>query len=121
MLAIGLIVAFALGVFRIHTKDGVIVLENVPADAVVEVDGEKITVTPAKGEPVKIEAQPGKRVVLVKRGDDVLLGQSVTVVSGKSLALSVRIVAPKPREAGPSSHAAVPRYFQPGPKRFSMH
>ena len=35
------------GGMRVKTPNGTIVLENVPEDAVVEIDGEKITVTPA--------------------------------------------------------------------------
>ena len=49
VLLLGLVVAWAAGVFKVKTKDGVIVLENVPADALVEVDGERIKVTPAVG------------------------------------------------------------------------
>ena len=94
VLLLGLVVAWAAGVFKVKTKDGVIVLENVPADALVEVDGERIKVTPAVGEPIKIEAPAGKHEVAVKRGNDVFLRESVTIESGKPLKLMVRLEPP---------------------------
>ena len=81
-------------VLRVKTANATIVLENVPENAVVEVDGDRITVTPTVGEPVMIEAQAGKHVVVVKRGGDVLLGESVTLESGKQFKLTVRFVPP---------------------------
>ena len=98
VLLLGLVVAWAAVVLRVKTANGTIVLENVPADAVVEVDGDRITVTPTVGEPVMIEVQAGKHVVIVKRGGDVLLGESVTLESGKQFKLTVSIVPPLPHE-----------------------
>ena len=72
-----------------------IVVENVPENAVVEVDGDKVTVAPVKGEPVRIEAPPGKHHVLVKRGQHLLLDEPVTLESGKSYSLSVRKIPAK--------------------------
>ncbi len=103
VLLLGLVVAWAAGVFKVKIKDGVIVLENVPADALVEVDGERITVTSAVGEPIKIEAPPGKHEVSVKRGNDVFLGKSVTVESGKQFKLTVRLEPPAAPEPGKTS------------------
>ena len=87
---VGLVIWWAPGVLKVKTRDGVIVVENVPEDAVVEVDGDKVTITPVKGEPVRIEAPPGEHQVIVKRGNDRLMGERVTVESGKSYSLSVR-------------------------------
>ncbi len=104
VLLLGLVVASAAGVFKVKTKDGVIVLENVPEDALVEVDGERITVTPVVGKPIKIEAPAGKHEVAVKRGNDVFLGKSVTVEAGKPLKLMVRLeppAAPEPTKTSP--------------------
>ncbi len=103
VLLLGLVVAWAAGVFKVKTKDGVIVLENVPGDALVEVDGERITVTPAIGKPIKIEAPAGKHEVAVKRGNDVFLGKSVTVEAGKPLKLMVRLEPPAAPEPGKTS------------------
>jgi len=100
-LLLGLVIVWAAVAFRIKTKDGVIVLENVPENAVVEVDGDQVTITPTGGQPVKIEASAGKHGVIVRRGDDVLLGESVTLQSGKQSKLSVRyepLAAPSMRK-----------------------
>ena len=50
-------------------SSGVIVLENVPENGAVEVDGDKVMVTPGRREPLTIKAQAGEHVVVVKRGD----------------------------------------------------
>jgi serine/threonine protein kinase len=99
---IGLFVAWAAVIFKIKTEHGVIVLENVPENAVVEVDGDRVTVTPTGSEPITIAGQAGKHVVVVKRGDDVLLGENVTFESGKQLNLTVRL---EPREAPRTGNA----------------
>jgi Protein kinase domain/PEGA domain/Putative zinc-finger len=91
ILLLGFVAAWAAGVFKVKTANGVIVVENVPADAVVEVDGGKVTITPKEGQPVRIEQPPGKYFVRVKRGGDELLGESVTIASGEQLKLHVRL------------------------------
>ena len=91
LLVMALIVALAAWQLRVKTPNGTIVLENVPEDAIVEVDGEKITVTPTVGEPVKIEVSAGEHGVVVRRGKDVLLGESVTVESGEHFKLTARL------------------------------
>ena len=58
-------------------------LENVPENAVVEVDGDRIIVTPAVDQPVTIEVKPGKHGVVVKRGSEVFLAEGVTLEAGK--------------------------------------
>ncbi|MGO9466393.1 MAG: SUMF1/EgtB/PvdO family nonheme iron enzyme [Isosphaeraceae bacterium] len=95
VLLLGLIIWWAPGVLKLKTSDGVIVVENVPESAVVEVDGQKVPVIWVKGEPVRIEAPPGKHHVLVKRGRDLLLDEPVTLESGKPYALSVRRIPAK--------------------------
>ena len=89
VILLGLVVACR-GDIKVRTANGVIVLENVPEKAVVEVDGDRVTVDSHEGEPVKIEIPAGKHVVLVKRGNDVLLGESVILESGKDLKLPVK-------------------------------
>jgi hypothetical protein len=68
----------------------VIGLENVPENAVVEVDGDKNTVTPSVGQLLTIETKAGKHVVVVKRGTQVFMAESVDVEAGKHLRLNVR-------------------------------
>ncbi len=82
--------AWMAGLLRVKTKEGVLVIDNIPASAVVEVDGNRVTVTPTEGEPVRIEVPAGKRHVVVKRGKDELLGETVTLESGKELMLTVK-------------------------------
>ncbi|HKI19643.1 MAG TPA: DUF1080 domain-containing protein, partial [Isosphaeraceae bacterium] len=91
LLAFGLLISWVNGVFKVRTKDGLIVLENVPESAVVEVDGEQVTVTPHDGKPVRIEVHPGKHGVVVKRDDVVLMGESVSLEAGKEIELTVRL------------------------------
>ena len=83
VLLLGLVVASAAVVLRVKTANGTIVLENVPENAVVEVDGDRITVTPTVGEPLKIDAPAGKHGLVVRRGNLVLLVESVTLEAGK--------------------------------------
>jgi hypothetical protein len=102
VLLLGLVVACTVVILKIKTKHGVIVVENVPESAIMEVDGDRLTVTPIGGMPIKVEGEAGKHVVVVKRGDDVLLGESVTLQSGQELKLTVHLdrpVAPRTAEA----------------------
>jgi serine/threonine protein kinase len=88
LLLLALVIALALiGTGKAPT--GVIELENVPENAVVEVDGERITVVSAAGQPARIETRPGKHVVVVKRGMQVLMAESVGVEAGKHFRLNV--------------------------------
>ena len=55
VLLAGLGIAWATGVFKVKTKDGIIVLEDLPDKAEVLVDGEKVTVKfPDGGGPAEI-------------------------------------------------------------------
>src|SRR5262249_52945039 len=57
--AAGVLVAVVL---KVKTKDGTVVLENVPADAEVLVDGAKVTVTWGEGgKSAEISVKPGTR------------------------------------------------------------
>jgi hypothetical protein len=83
-----------------NAPTGVIELEHVPENAVVEVDGDRITSVPAAGQPVTIETRAGKHVVVVKRGVQVLMAESVGVEAGKHVRLNVPAAPgnrPKPR------------------------
>jgi len=91
---LGLLIWRAPGVLKLKTPDGVIVVENVPANAAVEVDGDKVTATPAKGEPIQIKAPPGRHRVRVKRGEDLLLDEPVTLEPGGQVRLSVALKEP---------------------------
>ena len=98
VLAFALMAALASGVFRVKTTNGTIVIENLPANAVVDVDGERITIRPPAGEPLSIETKAGKHFVVVKWRDAPLLNESVTVESGKQFKLAVRLDPPGANE-----------------------
>jgi len=89
VILLGLAVAWAAGTLNVKPKNGVLVLENVPENCVVRVDGKKTIVAHFGGGPVKIEAGPGNHDVLVMRGDNVLLVKRVTLKSGKAFKLTV--------------------------------
>ena len=97
VLLLGLVAA-SVAVIKLRVQNGVIVLENVPANALVEVDGQRVTVSPAVGKPVKIEADPGDHGVMVKWGDVQVLGTTVAVESGKEFKLTIRLEPPARRE-----------------------
>ena len=95
----GLLVAWAAGVLTVKTANGTIVLEDVPADAVVEIDGDRVQVTPKEGEPIKFEATAGKHGLVVRRGDLVLLVESVTLEAGKNVKLQAHCPASTSRRS----------------------
>ena len=88
---LGIMIICAVWVLTVKTKHGTIVLENVPENAIVEIDGDRISLNAQGTLPLKIEVQPGKHGVLVKRGNEKLLGESVTLESGKQSVLIVRL------------------------------
>jgi formylglycine-generating enzyme required for sulfatase activity/serine/threonine protein kinase len=110
VLLLGLIVACAAWVFTIKTKHGLLVLEGVPEQAEVLIDGEKATVRwPDGGGPLKITVPAGRRGVIVKKNGFRVFGQEVSVATGEHSRLTVRLVPldgpPAPR---PSMLASVP-------------
>jgi serine/threonine protein kinase len=93
-----LLTAVALGVFMLRTASGTIVIDNLPEDAVVEVDGERLTIRPSGGEPLSIEKAAGNHAVVVMWRDALLLRESVAVESGKKLKLTIRLDPPDATE-----------------------
>jgi serine/threonine protein kinase len=89
-LLLALVLVCAAIVLVVKTRDGNLVLENVPESAIVEVDGAKVTVAPANGERIEVQLKPGQHGVVVKHDDVVLTGESVTIESGKNFKLTVR-------------------------------
>ena len=76
------LLAAAGSILRVQTKDGTIVVENVPADADVFVDGETITVS-RNGETVTANTiREGPHRLKVMKGDVELLSSDVTVRLG---------------------------------------
>ena len=88
----GMALAWAAGVLRVKTPDGVIVLENVPKDSEILVDGKTLDIKwPGVGEPWKIRAVPGQRRVEVRKDGFKTFGEVVTVKTDGSEEVTVRL------------------------------
>jgi formylglycine-generating enzyme required for sulfatase activity/serine/threonine protein kinase len=101
VLTLGFVAAWI--VLKIWTTDGVIVLENVPSDSEIFVDGEKITLSwPGVGKPFEIRKAPGQHKLEVKKDGFKTFGEVVTVKSGESEEVTVRL-----ERSGPGESASV--------------
>jgi len=106
-LLFGLVIAWAGGVFKVKTADGIIVLEDLPDNAEVYVDNEKVTVHLSKGS-AEITVPPGKHGVQVAMGGIQVFGKEVTVASGEKTPLKVRL-EPRPQTASTPREFATTR------------
>jgi serine/threonine protein kinase len=80
VLLLALVVLWAGGVFKVKTKDGTIVLENLSNDAEVLVDGEKVTVTwGADRKSAEITVKPGTHQIEAKQGGVKVIGEKVEI------------------------------------------
>jgi serine/threonine protein kinase len=92
VLLLGLLAAWQT-VLRVKTSDGIIEILNLPADAEVFVDGEKVAVTwPAGDKPAVITATAGTHKVKVKTADVQTTGDEVTVQAGGKVGLTIRLL-----------------------------
>ena len=104
LLLLGLVVVWATVVFRIKTRDGVIVLEELPKDAEVFVDGERISATwPGGGKPAVITVPADRRGVEVQKGGFKIFGDEVSIEAGDQKRIHVRL---EPRVPGASADSA---------------
>ncbi|MHC5540123.1 serine/threonine protein kinase, partial [Singulisphaera rosea] len=88
-----LLIVWMVGVFRAKISDGTIVLENLPKDAEVLVDGLKIPLSwPELGSSVRIRAAPGERKIEVEQVGYKTFGDRVTLDAGESEVVNVRLV-----------------------------
>ena len=99
--AVGLLVLVALlgvaglragGVFKVKTKDGTIVLENLPPDADVMVDGGTVRVQSSDGKTleIRVDASKQKHRVEVKKDGFKAFGEEVEVDAGGRKSVLVR-------------------------------
>ena len=102
---------WAAGVLRVRTSQGTIVLENVPANAEVLVDGNKVTVKLSDdGKRIEIQAPAGKRTLVIKVAGFKMETREVTIAAGERKPFGIRLeplatAAAKPETApvrGPS-------------------
>ncbi len=78
------------------TRDGFLIIEHIPANAVVEVDGARVSVERTGGDVVTAHVRPGKRTVVVKDGGQRLVNERVSIQSGKAFVLLVNLARPAP-------------------------
>ncbi len=114
LLLAALALLLATGAFRVRTKDGVIVLENVPADAEVLVDGDKVTMKlAAGGKLIEIQALPGKRTLEIRAAGFKIETQEVTLAAGERKPIGIRLeplaVAPPKKKDESAPKANIPR------------
>ena len=113
LLLAGVVILWAAGAFRLKTQDGTIVLENLPTDAEVFVDGAKVSLQ-LKGDdgPIEIQAAPGKRKLEIKMAGFKLETQDVTLTSGERKPIGIRLepLAAAPVVAVPAKTELPPRY-----------
>jgi serine/threonine protein kinase/formylglycine-generating enzyme required for sulfatase activity len=93
-LVVVLIGLWASGIFsvKVQTKDGVIVLENLPADADVQVDGEKVTLKLAgDGKTIEVRVSPGKHELAIKMPGFTMKTKEVTIAAGERQPVGIRL------------------------------
>ncbi len=86
-------IALAFSGITIRTKAGLLVLDGLPPDAAVFVDGDRASVSwPGGGQPAEISVRPGEHQVEVKKGGFRTQGESVTMEFGGEHKLRVRLI-----------------------------
>jgi serine/threonine protein kinase len=116
LVLLGVLIVWAPSVLNLKAPGGVVVVENVPNDAVVELDGEKVQVAPTFGHLLELPVEPGRHVVVVRQGGSVLLAESATLQSGGRLKLGIppgSTAAQAPTSTAPT--AALPGKRSPTP------
>jgi WD40 repeat protein len=94
VLLMSLLGMWAGGVFKVKTKDGTIVLENLPADATVLVDGDAVQVEWSAGKSATIRVASGEKHRLqVEKGDLKLFADAVEIDAGGVKNVSVHLEA----------------------------
>jgi serine/threonine protein kinase len=110
MLLLGFVALWLGGVFKVKAPDGLIVLENVPKDAEILVDGARVNVTwPGLGKPLEVRAVPGQHRLEVKKEGFQTFGEVVTVKTDDSKEVTIRLeplVADRP-ESNPTDHGPI--------------
>ncbi|MFO0926527.1 MAG: SUMF1/EgtB/PvdO family nonheme iron enzyme [Gemmataceae bacterium] len=75
----------------IRTGDGVIELEDLPADAVVRVDGRRVEVRYRNGGKAEVRVAPGERRLEVRKEGFEALGEEVSLRAGGRVLLTARL------------------------------
>ncbi len=90
LLAMALVVGI---IISVKTKDGTLIIENVPEDAYVLINGERVTVhVKGENEAWIITQKPGHKKVEVRKGDEVLFScKEVELASGGKETIKVKL------------------------------
>jgi hypothetical protein len=90
--AVLLVGLWAAGAFRVRTPEGTIVLQDLPADAEVVVDGEAVTLKAGDTQPVEIRVAAGKKHQLqVKKDGFKVFAQELEIDAGNRRTVNVRL------------------------------
>jgi serine/threonine protein kinase len=90
-LLLGFLVAWAV-IVRVNTKDGQIVVKNIPEHAEASVDDEQLKLKlPGNPDLVEIKPAPDRSGVQVKNGETVVTGEEVNIESAGETPLSVQL------------------------------
>ncbi len=101
MVAVTLI-CWASGVLRGRTPNGTIVMEQVPDNAEVLVDGKRVTVKlPGQKGPIEVRVSPGRRQLEIRIANVSIFSREVEVDAGGRVPMTVRLepLAPAPAPA----------------------
>jgi serine/threonine protein kinase len=108
LLMFGLFAAWLGGVLRLKTPEGVIVLENLPSDAQVYVDGKVITLQRIDGKKITISIAAGKKQRLqVKKDGFTTFGEDVEIEAEGRQSIVARL-EPLPDAAAKPASARLP-------------
>jgi formylglycine-generating enzyme required for sulfatase activity/predicted Ser/Thr protein kinase len=100
ILLAGLLLLWAVGVFKVKTPDGILVVEVNEPNAEVFVDGARMTVSwNDGGTKAEIHVKPGSRKVEVKKDGFSVDGKELTVKDGDREVFTARLVPDEPRMA----------------------
>jgi hypothetical protein len=96
VLLLGLLVLWASGVFRVKTKDGILVVQVNEPNAEVFVDGEKVKVTWGDGgKTAEIHVKPGTRKVRIEKDGFAAYGKDVTLEDGGRQVIEATLIVPQ--------------------------
>jgi hypothetical protein len=103
-------------IIRLTTPEGVVLLENIPPDAEVFVDGRKATVAvPGDREPLRIELPKGRHELKVTKGGFETYTRQVTVPAGQSERITVQLLPVRGPDAKPPAPSPTPPDKVPEP------
>lgn len=109
LLIFALLVLWATGVIQVRTPEGTIVLEGLPPDARIEVDGSAGRVTyQAEASTFDVQVAPGERQLLITAPGFAIKTQEVTLTPGERKPIRIRLEPLVPAQQPAQSGIAPP-------------